>query len=109
MKLLPRGVFASRDPCHNGRVADASADDFREFTREMNLRFAKAFEAGVRSIDANTRVMEQMEARLRAMNRDANARRGEHRELIEEMRAQRQALFRVLDRLDGNGGTAPAT
>jgi len=101
-------------------VADASADDFREFTREMNLRFSKAFDAGVRSIEANTKVLEQntrvleqmegrleqMGTRLRIMNQDAEAHR---REWVEEMRAQRQALFRVLDRLDGNGGTAPAT
>ena len=32
----------------------------------------------------------------------------ELRDLREESRAQREALFRMLDRLDGNGGTAAA-
>jgi hypothetical protein len=74
--------------------------------RELTLRAERAFARTAASIDRNMAQMDEMTASLRAMNRDIDL----HRlEFLEESRAQRQALLRILDRLDGNGGTAPAT
>jgi len=84
---------------------DLSAE-YREFTREMVLRFERAMRA----------LVTEMRSEFRAHREESRAyfeelRAGQEREarrvddLIEENRAQRQALLRILDRL-GNG---PAT
>jgi hypothetical protein len=59
-------------------------DAYREFAREMMLRF---------------------EAAIRAFSREMAALHEETRELREDSRAQTQALMRILDRLE-NGGAA---
>ena len=61
----------------------------REFMQQLLLRHEKATDAMIARLDANT-----------------DALRAHTREFVAEMQAQRQALFRVLDRLDG--GTAGA-
>lgn len=43
---------------------------------------------------------------LRALTREVLGMSRRTDEVIDEMRAQRQALFRMLDRLDGRGGEA---
>ena len=104
----------SRARWHNGFVAerDDLIDDYKQFTRAMLLRFERA----MREMRAER---QEWRAELKASREESRsyfesiwAEIREHRratdELIEENRAQRQALFRILDRLDG-GGTAPAT
>jgi predicted YcjX-like family ATPase len=74
----------------------AESDDLRTFIREIMARY--------------DRKMDRVDAR---MERDAAEHRAHFQELRErtdeilaEGRAGRQALFRILDRLDGNGGPA---
>jgi hypothetical protein len=75
------------------------ADD-REFMRELLRRHEKSsdamlagFQEMLRRFDANTDLLRE---HTRKMADD-------HREFIEELRAQRAAAFRILDRL-GEGG-----
>jgi hypothetical protein len=74
----------------------------REFMRELLLRHEKATDAMIRRLDENTRQMR--------LDHAAFVRRVDEgtREFVAEMRAQRQALFRILDRLDDGGATAGA-
>jgi septal ring factor EnvC (AmiA/AmiB activator) len=72
----------------------AGAAPYREFIREMTLRIERAMREFGRGMDEFGREM-------RAMRADIN-------DLREESRAQTQALLRLLDRLDGNGGHSPA-
>jgi hypothetical protein len=80
-------------------------DDLRAFIREIMARYDRKMDR----IDAT---MERQAAETRAYLEDIRARTEELRartdEIIAEGRAGRQALFRILDRLDGNGGPAPA-
>ncbi|CAN5137715.1 hypothetical protein BH20ACT20_BH20ACT20_09480 [soil metagenome] len=83
-------------------------DESRRFMRELILRFERSFQEVSRSIASNTRAVEQVEIRLRNFNREMEER---HLELRAEYQAQRGTLLAILDRLDrlnGNGGTAPA-
>lgn len=71
-------------------------EDHRNFTRDL-VRRQEKFMAGV---------MEEL-ARQGAATRELTATiREDHREMFEELRAGRSALFRMLDRFDG--GDAPA-
>jgi hypothetical protein len=83
--------------------------DSREFMRELTLRheqatrsmieeFRRSTDAVVSRLDAGTEALRKMTAQ---MERD-------HAEFRDEMRAQRQALFRLFDRLDGGGSAAGA-
>ena len=63
--------------------------DLRTFLREMSLR--------------QERVMREM---LQSMQEQAEMIREHRREFVQETRAQRAALFRMLDRLDGGESTA---
>jgi hypothetical protein len=86
--------------------------DYREFTREMMARSDRTI------VWLDRRLKEEREqlAEIRRENREyfavlhAQAKEEAARtdEIIAEMRAQRQALLSILDRLD-NGGAAPAT
>jgi serine phosphatase RsbU (regulator of sigma subunit) len=88
---------------------------YREFIREITLRF----ERGMRSLSAemredNRRVREEVllhraESReyFERLRDQAEEERRRTDDLLAESRAQRQALLRILDRLD-NGGAAPA-
>ena len=69
------------------------ADD-RVFMRERLLRHGKAMDAVIRRLDEGT---ERLREHGRQMEED-------HREFVEELRAQRTALFRILERL----GEGPA-
>jgi hypothetical protein len=74
----------------------------REFMRELLLRHEEATDAMVTRLnDASAesrRHAEEARVRTDQLIRDMTAHR---REFVAEMRAQRQALFRILDRLDG--------
>jgi hypothetical protein len=87
----------------------AESDDLRTFIRELLLRFDRKWQV----IDAETerRFQAASEERRKYFETldaktDAEARRTD--EIIAESRAQRQALLAILDRLDANGGGAPA-
>jgi hypothetical protein len=79
------------------------ADD-RVFMRELLRRHEKAseamfagFEQMLRRFDAET---ERVREHTREMREHRREMREDHREFVAELRAQRQALFRILDRLD---------
>jgi hypothetical protein len=80
----------------------AESDDLRTFMRELLLRFDRKWEI----IDAETerRFQAASEERRRYFEK-LDARTDEIRA---EGRAGREALFRILDRMEGNGGTAPS-
>jgi pyrroloquinoline quinone (PQQ) biosynthesis protein C len=81
-----------------------NAERYREFIREITLRFERA----MRSLVAELQ-QDRAESRrsFEAVLASIAEHRDETRDLREESRAQTQALLRMLDRLD-NGGTAPA-
>jgi hypothetical protein len=72
--------------------------------RQLLLRHEKATDAMIARLRADSEESRRRaeEIRLRTVEaiREIRAHR---REFVAEMRAQRQALFRVLDRLDGQG------
>jgi hypothetical protein len=76
----------------------AESDDLRTFIREIMARY--------------DRKMDRLDARMEREAAEQRARLEELREhtveILAEGRAGREALFRILDRLDGNGGAAPA-
>jgi hypothetical protein len=78
--------------------------DDREFMRQLLLRHEKATDAMIARLDQGT---EEIRIRIEQLKRtgdaQAEALRAHTREFVAEMQAQRQALFRVLDRLDGQG------
>jgi hypothetical protein len=75
-------AIASQDACDNRRVTDG---EFRDWMREWTLRFDKRHAQVMRAFDRADRKLD---------------------EVIAENRAQRQALFAILDRM--NNGGAPA-
>jgi hypothetical protein len=83
--------------------------DDREFMRQLLLRHEKATDAMIARLDKGTeesgKRIEEIRIRIEELKRTGNAQadalRAQTREFVAEMRAQRQALFRVLDRLDG--------
>lgn len=89
------------------RRLDARMERGNEIQARGNEIMARSNEVMVRNEiafrDLRSFLAEQTLA-LRRLTREI-ARRGD--EFVAEMKAQRQALFRMLDRLDGNGGGAP--
>jgi exonuclease VII small subunit len=90
------------------------AADLREFIREMMVRFERTmagFERRMvnfeRAMVSFERAVASFEARQVSFERRTDAVIDALQDLREESRAQREALWRVLDRLD-NGGAAPA-
>ena len=66
-------------------------EDLRTTLHQITLRHERVLGALADRIEENTRLL-----------------REHRREFVEEMRAQRAALFRILDRLDGGGEAAGA-
>jgi hypothetical protein len=66
-------------------------DENRIFMRELLLRFESLTNAVVGQLEANTRAID-----------------AQRREFVDEMRAQREALFRIFDRMDGGADPAGA-
>jgi hypothetical protein len=97
----------------------SESDDLRAFIREIMARADRGFvkmDARFAQMDAR---FAQMDARFARQSAERDRyfellyEQGEREsrridDVIAENRAQREALFRILDRLDGNGGTAPA-
>jgi hypothetical protein len=88
---------------------------YREFTRELIVRFERTVRELVKQSRAEREVvLSEIRANReqgRRHHREAMARHREVmaqiRDQVDENRAQREALFRLLDRLDG--GAEPAT
>jgi uncharacterized coiled-coil DUF342 family protein len=74
---------------------------YREFTRELIVRFERTVRELVKESRAER---ELILAEIRTHREES---RQHHREVMAQIEAQTQALFRVLDRLDG--GAEPAT
>ena len=74
------------------------SDDLRAFIRDLMARFDRGMDAVLARMEADReesrRYFERYDAKLD--------------EILAEGRAGRQALFHLLDRLDGNGGPATA-
>lgn len=96
---------------------DDAIQAYREFTTQLILRFerlTRELRADTQAARAESRAyFERIDARLAEQRAETRAYferfDRDHAEQWAEMRAMRQALFRILDRLDGNGGAAPAT
>ena len=69
----------------------AEPDDLRVFIRDMMTRFDKRTEAWERGITAQIAERERADIRR-------------HEQVMAELTAHHQALFRMLDKLDGRGG-----
>lgn len=78
---------------------DVAFHELRAFLAAQTLAL-QGLTRGVTAVGADLR---EMGRELREMNRDLSRRTDE---IVTELRAQRQALFRLLDRLDGRGGGA---
>jgi len=85
-------------------VAHGESADLREFIREITLRIERAMQRLDRAIDVMDR---KTDAILEEMRLQFAQQREYLDDILVENRAQRDALFRILDRLD-NGGSAPA-
>jgi hypothetical protein len=75
------------------------SSDLRQFIHEITLRMERSLMA---QLEANERRAQEWNAHFERIHR-------EHDDMRDEDRAQREALLRILDRLDGNGGARPAT
>ena len=78
------------------------SDDLRTFIREMIALSERRSNAFVAKLDRHA------EKAAKERRRYFEQLKAKDDEIIAENRAQREALFRILDRMDGNGGTAPA-
>ncbi len=76
------------------------ADD-RVFMRELLQRHEKSTDAMISHADAGfERMLERFDAETQLLREHTRRMAEDHREFIEELRAQRAAAFRILDRLD---------
>jgi hypothetical protein len=83
----------------------AESDDLRAFIRDLMARFDRSMGAVLKEQRA---AREESRRYFAAIEARQVADRERLDEIIAEGRAGREALFRILDRMDGNGGTAPA-
>jgi hypothetical protein len=77
----------------------SESSDLRQFIHEITLRMERNLMA---QIEVSERRAQEWNAHFERIHR-------EHEDMRDEDRAQRQALLRILDRLDGGGGPEPAT
>ena len=81
--------------------------DDRTFIRELLRRHERATDAMIADMQANTaKVLRRLDEGTDALRRHTERMDENHRQDIEEFQAQRQALFRILDRLDGGAAGA---
>jgi hypothetical protein len=88
------------------------SDDLRAFIRDLMARFDRGMDAVERKLETsreeNRRYFEALDRRAEIEARRTDEMVATMADIRADNRAQREALFRILDRLD-NGGTAPAT
>lgn len=77
--------------------------------RELMLRSERSFQHVERSIARHTEAVEQITMSMRKLNRDMDDHRREFRAEYEAQRGSLLAILDRLERLNGGGGTAPAT
>ena len=77
----------------------SESSDLRQFIHEITLRMERSLMA---QIEESRKQAQEWNAHFERIHR-------EHDDMRDEDRAQREALLRILDRLDGNGGPQPAT
>ena len=88
--------------------------DDRTFVRELLRRHEKATDAMIADMRAHTadmrahtaKILRRFDEGTDALRRHTERMDENHRQNIEEFKAQRQALFRILDRLDGGAAGA---
>jgi hypothetical protein len=80
------------------------SDDLRAFIRDLMARFDRGMDAVLKEQRA---AREESRRYFAAIEARQIADRERLDEILAEGRAGREALFRILDRMDGNGGTAP--
>jgi hypothetical protein len=86
----------------------AESDDLRTFIREIMARFDRGFEQTLARMDRRfEQAAEERRRYFEQLDRKADEDAERTRQIVAESRAQREALFRILDKMD-NGGTAPA-
>lgn len=73
----------------------SEANDLRQFIRDMNTRADKRTDAVVRQLDAQT-------AQLRAQTAEIQQGRAALRDMRAQIRANTEAVLRVLDELRGS-------
>jgi uncharacterized coiled-coil DUF342 family protein len=94
-------------------------EDHRHFLRELTLRQERVFRAMIDRLDEQGRAIREQGRAIREQGRaireqtqqmreQTEQMRAQRREFVEESRAQRAALFRMLDRLDGGADPAGA-
>jgi hypothetical protein len=89
-------------------MAAMDVDD-RVFMHELLCRHEKATDTMIARHDANFDAMiRRFNAGTEQLREHTREMREDHRGFVEEMRAQRMALFRILDRLDQGGAGAGA-
>jgi hypothetical protein len=80
------------------RRFESESEDLRTFVRETLLRYDR----GIAAMHEENRIYAE------AIRKHQEEDRKRLDEILAEGRAGRAALLRMLDRMDGNGGTAPA-
>jgi hypothetical protein len=83
----------------------SESEDLRAFIRDLMARFDRGMEATMRQLEVRDRESERYFKAIRA-HQEADRERLE--DILAENRAQRAALWRILDRLDNGGGAAGA-
>ena len=90
----------------------SESDDLRAFIRELMARFDRGMDAVLKRIDEDAARRAQREREsiryFKAIRAQQIADRERLDEILAEGRAGREALFKLLDRLDNGGGAAPA-
>lgn len=90
----------------------AAFQDLRTFLRDMTLRQEKVMRGMLSRLEDQSEVLREQAEEIREQTREireqtASIREGRE-EFVQESRAQRAALFRMLDRLDGGDSPAAA-
>jgi len=90
----------------------SESDDLRAFIRDLMARFDRGMDAVLKRIDEDAARRAQREREsiryFKAIRAQQIADRERLDEILAEGRAGREALFKLLDRLDNGGGAAPA-
>lgn len=81
------------------------SDDLRAFVRDLMARFDRGMDAVIAEQRA---AREESRLYFQAIRAEQKVEREKLDEILAEGRAGRHALFKTLDRLEGNGGPAAA-
>jgi septation ring formation regulator EzrA len=82
------------------------SSDLRQFIHEITLRMERSLMA---QIEEGRKRAEKWDAHFERIHEEHDRQWAELQDIRDEDRAQREALLRILDRLDGGEGAQPAT